>query len=157
KVDDFERLVNELSGGWQMRVMIARLLVEEPDLMMLDEPTNHLDLESLLWFQNYLQSFRGALFLILHDCNFINAVTERIVEVDQAKLTIYNGDFEDYLRQKKEDEERLIQAYNRQKKEIEDLEIFISRFRAKASLAASVQSKIKYLERLERIELPPEQ
>jgi ATP-binding cassette subfamily F protein 3 len=157
KVADFERPVSELSGGWQMRVMIARLLVDEPDLLMLDEPTNHLDLESLLWFQNHLQSYQGALFLISHDRNFINAVTNRIVEVNQAKLTIYNGSFEDYLQQKKDEEARLIQAYNRQRKEIEDLEIFISRFRAKASLAGSVQSKIKYLERMEKIQLPPDQ
>ena len=157
KVTDFERPISELSGGWQMRVMIARLLVDEPDLLMLDEPTNHLDLESLLWFQNHLQAYRGAVFLISHDREFINAVTNRIIEVREAKLTIYNGTFEDYLEQKKKAEEDLISAYNRQRKEIEELEIFISRFRAKASLAATVQSKIKYLERMEKIQLPPEQ
>ncbi|MCG3204811.1 MAG: putative ABC transporter ATP-binding protein YheS [Elusimicrobia bacterium] len=157
KITDFSRPVSELSGGWQMRVMIAKLLLDEPDLLMLDEPTNHLDLESLLWFQNHLRSFKGALFIISHDREFINAVTERIVEVRNHQLNIYNGTFEHYLAQKKKEEEDLISAYKRQQKEIEDLEIFISRFRAKASLAASVQSKIKYLERMERIELPPEQ
>jgi len=157
KVGDFSRPIGELSGGWQMRVMIARLLLDEPDLLLLDEPTNHLDLESLLWFQNHLQAYRGAVFLISHDREFINGVTNRIVEVREAKLTTYNGTFEDYLEQKKKAEEDLVNAYNRQRKEIEELEIFISRFRAKASLAATVQSKIKYLERMEKIQLPPEQ
>lgn len=157
KINDFGRPVSELSGGWQMRVMIAKLLIEEPDLLMLDEPTNHLDLESLLWFQNHLQTYRGALFLISHDREFINSVTERIVELGQAQLKIYTGSFEDYLAEKKREEEALVSAYKRQQKEIEDLEIFISRFRAKASLAASVQSKIKYLEKMERIQLPEEQ
>ncbi len=156
KVTDFERPVSELSGGWQMRIMIARLLVDEPDLLMLDEPTNHLDLESLLWFQNHLQAYRGAIFLISHDREFINGITNRIVELRNPNIHLYNGTFEDYLAQKKKEEEDLLSAYKRQQKEIEDLEIFISRFRAKASLAASVQSKIKYLERMEKIEIPPE-
>jgi ATP-binding cassette subfamily F protein 3 len=124
---------------------------------MLDEPTNHLDLESLLWFQNHLQSYRGALFIISHDREFINSATNRIVEVRDAHLKIYTGTFEKYLEQKKQEEENLISAYKRQQKEIEELKIYINRFRAKASLAASVQSKIKYLDRMERIELPPEQ
>jgi ATP-binding cassette subfamily F protein 3 len=157
KITDFTRLTSELSGGWQMRVMIAKLLLEEPDLLMLDEPTNHLDLESLLWFQNYLQNYRGALFLISHDRDFINAITDRIVEVDQHKLKVYTGSFESYQEQKKQEAERLLSAYKLQQKEIKDLEEFISRFRAKASLAASVQSKIKYLDRMKRIELPPDQ
>jgi len=156
KVSDFTRPAAELSGGWQMRVMIARLLLKAPDLLMLDEPTNHLDLESLLWFQNHLQGYRGALFLISHDREFINAVTDRIVEVRQARLNVYTGSFETYLALKRQEQENLISAYKRQQKEIEELELFISRFRAKASLAASVQSKIKYLERMEKIELPPD-
>ncbi len=157
KIADFERPVKELSGGWQMRVMIAKLLLQEPALLMLDEPTNHLDLESLLWFQNYLRTYKGALFVISHDREFINSVTERIVELREHKMFIYRGTYEDYLEQKKHEEERLISAYKRQQKEIEDLEIFISRFRAKASLAASVQSKIKYLEKMEKIVLPVDQ
>ncbi len=156
RVTDFERPVSEFSGGWQMRIMIAKLLLEEPDLLMLDEPTNHLDLEALLWFQNYLRSYRGSLFVISHDREFIDGVTTRIVETNAGKLKIYNGSYEDYVEQKKQEADALVGAWKRQQKEIEDLEIFISRFRAKASLAASVQSKIKYLERMEKIVLPPE-
>src|SRR5262249_20045471 len=107
---DFERPISELSGGWQMRVAIARLLLEQPDLLLLDEPTNHLDLESLLWFQNYLQGYRGAIFLISHDREFINDVVNRLVEVRHHTLNLYNGTFEDYLAQRACDEENLIAA-----------------------------------------------
>ncbi len=154
KQSDFERPITELSGGWQMRVAIAKLLLDEPDLLMLDEPTNHLDLESLLWFQNYLQNYRGAIFLISHDRTFINDVVNRIVEVRNHKLNLYTGTFEDYLAQRKSEEENLISAYHRQQKEIEELTDFINKFRAKASTASRAQAKIKYLEKMERIELP---
>jgi ATP-binding cassette subfamily F protein 3 len=153
KVSDFERPVSALSGGWQMRTMIGRLLLDEPDLLMLDEPTNHHDLESLLWFQNYLQSYRGAIFLISHDREFINAIVGRIVEVGERQLKIYTGDYESYLEQKKQADEQLRAAYDRQQKEIAELEDFIARFRAKASTASRAQAKLKYLEKMERIVL----
>jgi ATP-binding cassette, subfamily F, member 3 len=151
---DFERSISELSGGWQMRVAIARLLLDEPDLLMLDEPTNHLDLETLLWFQDFLQNYRGAIFLISHDREFMNSIVSRMVEVRERKLHMYTGSFEDYLAQKKQDEENLISAYHRQQKEIKELEDFINKFRAKASTASRAQAKIKYLEKMERIQLP---
>ena len=154
KQTDFERPITELSGGWQMRVAIAKLLLDEPDLLMLDEPTNHLDLESLLWFQNYLQNYLGSIFMISHDRTFINDVVNRIVEVREHKLNLYTGTFEDYLAQRKSEEENLISAYHRQQKEIKELTDFINKFRAKASTASRAQAKIKYLEKMVRIEMP---
>ena len=157
KVADFERDIRTLSGGWAMRVAMARLLLQEPDLLMLDEPTNHLDLDSLLWFQDYLQYYPGAIFLISHDRAFINALCRGIVSVQDRALKVYAGNYDDYLSQRAAERERLENAYRRQQEEIAQMQDFISRNRARASTASRAQSMMKRLEKLERIELPEEQ
>ena len=117
KESDFGRLARELSGGWIMRAHLARLLVQEPDLLMLDEPTNHLDLHSLLWLQNYLQNYPGAILLISHDREFLNRLVRHIVELDNTRLTRYTGDYERYLVQREANEAQWLAAYeNRQRR-----------------------------------------
>lgn len=153
--DDFEKPAHTLSGGWIMRAHLARLLVMEPDLLMLDEPTNHLDLETLGWFQNQLKHYPGAILTISHDRAFLNNICDGIVEIAHGQLHRYHGDYETYLRQKAEREALHLAAYNNQQKEIEQLEAFINRFRAKASKASQAQARVKQLEKMERI-APPE-
>ncbi|MEA3306737.1 MAG: ABC-F family ATP-binding cassette domain-containing protein, partial [Elusimicrobiota bacterium] len=156
KVEDFKRKVNTLSGGWAMRVAMANLLVQKPTLMLLDEPTNHLDVDSLLWFQDFLADYQGAVFVISHDRSFINTVCKSVVAVADKKLKVYHGDYEHYLVQKEEEAERLKDAWKRQKDEIEDMKDFIARNRVRASTAARAQSMIKRLNKMERIVLPTE-
>lgn len=151
---DFNRPARELSGGWIMRAHLARLLVMEPDLLMLDEPTNHLDLESLVWFQNYLQSYPGAILLISHDRAFLNALVNQIIEIRHGRAHRYIGNYDHYLTEKSAREEQQLAAYKNQQREIEQLKRFIDRFRAKASKASQAQSKLKQLERMELIEAP---
>ena len=155
RADDFEKPAHTLSGGWIMRAHLARLLVMEPDLLMLDEPTNHLDLETLGWFQNQLKNYSGAILTISHDRAFLNAISDSIVEIAHGQLHRYHGNYETYLRQKAEREALHLAAYNNQQREIEQLETFINRFRAKASKASQAQARIKQLEKMERI-APPE-
>ena len=151
---DFERPVRDLSGGWIMRAHLARLLVSEPDLLMLDEPTNHLDLHSLIWFQEYLQSYPGAILMISHDRAFLNELVNQIVEIRHSRLQRYQGNYEDYLRERAAREEQQIAAYKNQRREIEQLQRFADRFRAKASKASQAQSKLKQIDRMEKIEAP---
>lgn len=152
--EDFDKPANSLSGGWIMRVHIARLLVMEPDLLMLDEPTNHLDLETLGWFQGQLKRYSGAILTISHDREFLNGICDGIVEISHRKLHRYNGNYENYLVQKAEREAQHLSAYQNQQREIAHLESFISRFRAQASKATQAQARIKQLEKMERIEAP---
>ena len=156
KVKDFDRHLSELSGGWAMRAALARLLVEEPLLLLLDEPTNHLDLETLLWFQEYLKSYPGAILMISHDRGFIDEVCSAIVAVEEKRLKIYRTDYEGFLAEREAARARILSAWKQQQDEIHDMEEFIMRNRARVSTASRVQSVIKKLEKIERIELPPE-
>ena len=151
---DFHRPAREMSGGWVMRAFLARLLVQEPDLLMLDEPTNHLDLEALLWFQEYLKLYPGAILMISHDREFLNQLVGTIVEIRQARLIRYRGNYEDYLVQREAGEAQLLAAYKNQQKEIAHLQEFADRFRAKASKASQAQSKLKQIARMDKIEAP---
>lgn len=151
---DFNRPLREMSGGWVMRAHLARLLTQEPDLLMLDEPTNHLDLESLQWFQEYLKAYSGAILMISHDRNFLNHLVTHILEIRHGKLVRYRGNYEDYLVQREAAETQLAAAYKNQQREIAHMMEFVERFRAKNTKAAQAQSKLKQIERMEKIEAP---
>ena len=151
---DFNRPARALSGGWIMRAHLARLLVMEPDLLLLDEPTNHLDLESLQWFQEYLRNYPGAIVMISHDREFLNQLVGSIVEIAHSKLIRYRGNWDSYVEQKAAREEQQLSAYKNQQKEIASLQLFADRFRAKASKASQAQSKLKQIDRMEKIAAP---
>ncbi|HEY5743989.1 MAG TPA: ATP-binding cassette domain-containing protein, partial [Terrimicrobiaceae bacterium] len=151
---DFDRPARTMSGGWIMRAHLARLLVMEPDVLMLDEPTNHLDLESLGWFENYLQNYPGAILVVSHDRAFLNSICRAILEISQQRLHNYTGNYDQFLAQKRAREENYLAAYKNQQREIAHLEVFINRFRAKASKASQAQERIKRLQKMERLEAP---
>ena len=153
---DFARPARELSGGWVMRAHLARLLVQEPDLLMLDEPTNHLDLETLLWFQDYLRNYPGAILIISHDREFLNQLCTHVAELRQARVLRYTGNYDEYLKQRVATEATLIATAKAQEREIARLQLFVDRFRAKNTKATQAQSKLKQIERLkeEMVEAP---
>lgn len=151
---DFDRPLRAMSGGWIMRAHLARLLVQQPDLLMLDEPTNHLDLEALQWFQGYLKTYPGSILLISHDREFLNQLVGSIVEIRQSRLIRYRGNYDDYLLQRAAQEEQQLAAYKAQQKKIQQLQEFADRFRAKNTKAAQAQSKLKQIERMDKIEAP---
>ncbi|MEQ1862073.1 MAG: ABC-F family ATP-binding cassette domain-containing protein [Chthoniobacteraceae bacterium] len=151
---DYAKPARTLSGGWVMRAHLARLLVQEPDLLLLDEPTNHLDLESLQWFQRHLCNYRGAILVISHDREFLNQLVNSVVEICRSRLVRYVGNYDDFVREKIARDEQHAAAYANQQREIAHLQDFVNRFRAKASKATQAQSKLKQIERMERIEAP---
>ena len=153
---DFERETNEFSGGWRMRIELAKILLQKPDVMLLDEPTNHLDIESIIWLENWLQKFNGALILVSHDRKFLDSVTNRTVEITFGKLNDYKAAYSKYVTLRKDRIEKQIQAKKNQDKFIEETKVLINKFRAKKNKAAFAQTLIKKLEKLERIEIEQE-
>ena len=152
KTADLKRPLREFSGGWRMRVMLAKLLLEKPSLLMLDEPTNHLDLPSIQWIESYLQSYEGAYIIVSHDRTFLNSTVNKIVEVYASKLNLYSGNYDYYLKEKELRNEVQQNAFENQQQKIKEAERFIERFKAKATKAKQAQSKVKQLEKLDRIE-----
>jgi ATP-binding cassette subfamily F protein 3 len=154
---DWTRRTEEFSGGWQMRIALAKLLLQKPSLLLLDEPTNHLDLETRNWLEDYLRTYPNGYILISHDRYFLDVTVSKIVEIWNKRLHVYHGNYEKYLQQKAERRAQLESAYKNQRDQIEHLEAFINRFRAQATKAKQVQSRIKELDKIERIEIPEEE
>ncbi len=155
--EDWTRRTEEFSGGWQMRIALAKLLLAKPNLLLLDEPTNHLDLETRNWLEEYLRSYPFGYVLISHDRYFLDVTVDRTVELWNKRLHIYAGNYSKYLQAREERRTQLLSSYRNQREQIEHLEAFIQRFRAQATKAKQVQSRIKELERIERIEIPEEE
>jgi len=151
---DFGRRTDELSGGWLMRIALAKILLQSPDLLLLDEPTNHLDLTSLIWLEEFLTNYPGAMVIVSHDRVFLNHLIDRIAEIEAEKIDFYYGDYDHYLEEKEARREILEATFKTQQRKIEQTERFIERFRAKNTKSSQVQSRIKMLEKIERIELP---
>ncbi len=156
KERDFDRVTDELSGGWLMRIALSKILLQSPDLLLLDEPTNHLDLASLIWLEEFLINYSGAMVIVSHDRVFLNHLIDRIAEIEAQKIDLYYGDYDHYLEEKEARRQIIEATYKTQQRKIEQTERFIERFRAKNTKSSQVQSRIKMLEKLERIELPKE-
>lgn len=153
---DFNRPTSEFSGGWRMRVELAKLLLKKPNIILLDEPTNHLDIESIQWLEGFLKNYKGAVVLVSHDKAFLDAVCNRTIEISLGKITDQNMNYSSFVKWKKEQREIQLAAFRNQQKMIDDTEKFIERFRYKATKAVQVQSRIKQLEKLDRIEIEEE-
>ncbi len=150
---DFERLTSEFSGGWRMRIQLAKILLQKPDVFLLDEPTNHLDIESIQWFEDFLKTYPGAVVLVSHDRAFLDNITKRTIEIQMGKIYDYKASYTEYLNLREERREQQMAAYRNQQKMIEETEKFIERFRYQATKAVQVQSRIKQLEKIDRIEV----
>ena len=155
--DDYNRPTESFSGGWKMRIALAKILALKPDLLLMDEPTNHLDLESIIWLEEWLMNFKGSLMMTSHDREFMNRIVGKIVEVANQSITPYSGNYDFYERERDIRREQLIAAAKRQEDMLAKEEEFIARFAARASHAAQVQSRVKKLEKIDRIEVPTEE
>lgn len=156
-VEDLDRQTDEFSGGWQMRIALAKLLLTQPSLLLLDEPTNHLDLDSLQWLEEYLQSYEGAVMIVSHDRRFLDNMTTKTYELSLGNLTEYAGNFSFYLEEKEERKQLTLAAYKNQQQQIKQTERFIERFRYKATKARQVQSRVKMLEKMDLVEIEDEE
>ncbi len=152
--NDFERLTNQFSGGWQMRIALAKILISQNDILLLDEPTNHLDFDSLEWLINFLKNYRGSLLIVSHDKHFVNEVTTKTLEIYLSKFNSFNGNYDAFLKYKEERDELAENHFVQQQKKIKETEKFIERFRYKATKAKQVQSRVKQLEKIELVQLP---
>jgi ATP-binding cassette, subfamily F, member 3 len=152
KPDKWDKPLDQLSGGWRMRCELSRLLLQSPDILLLDEPSNHLDLKSVVWLESFLKSYEGSVLLISHDRRFLNSLVSRVAELDRGALTIYTGNYDDYEKLKEEKAELLVSQAANQSRKIAEVERFIERFRAKNTKATQVQSRIKMLDKMERIQ-----
>ncbi len=156
-VTDLERQTDEFSGGWQMRIALSKLLLKNPSVLLLDEPTNHLDIESLLWLEGFLKSYEGSIILVSHDRTFLDNITSKTIEIYTGKVTIYNGNYSFYEIEKESRRELTEKRFLNQQKYLKQQERFIERFRYKQSKASAVQSRIKLVEKLERVEIEDEE
>lgn len=154
--EDLQRMTDEFSGGWQMRIELAKILLRRPDCILLDEPTNHLDIESIQWLEEFLRSYEGSVVLVSHDRAFLDAVTNRTIEISNGKTYDYNTSYSAYVQQRAERRELQMAAFKNQQKQIAQTERFIERFRYKATKAAQVQSRVKQLEKIDRVEIDDE-
>ena len=152
--DDFTRPAGEFSGGYQMRIALARILVEDPDILLLDEPTNYLDIEAIVWLKGYLKSFDGGLMLVSHDVDFLDDTVDTVYELFKGRLTRYSGNYTSYMRQREAEIAETMKRYEAQQQEMEKTERFIERFRYKATKSRQVQSRITALEKMELVEIP---
>ena len=155
--NDLQRETNEFSGGWQMRIALAKLLLNNPSVLLLDEPTNHLDFDSLIWLENYLKSYNGSYLIISHDKDFLNNLTEKIIEISRGNVNIYSGNYDKYYEEKSLRKLQTENQYKNQQRYLKQQEKFIERFRYKATKASAVQSRVKQLEKIEKIEIEDEE
>ena len=154
--DAYNRPVESFSGGWKMRIALGQILLLNPDVLLIDEPTNHLDIEAILWLEEWLKGFKGAIVMTSHDREFMNRICGRTVEIANKQITTYSGNYDFYIREREVRREQQIAAFKRQQEQLAKEEDFIAKFAARASHAAQVQSRVKKLDKIDRLELPPE-